>query len=241
MRSIIGDIVRQEAQAMQLSLSDQEVDSFEVYAAELKKWNGKVNLTAITKDREIAVKHFVDSLSLAPYLTEGDRLLDIGSGAGLPIIPLKIIRPGIEMVSVDAVAKKMHFQRHVIRLLNLENIEAVHARIEDLHKTRSHSFSVITSRAFTRLDRFVSLAAPLLAEGGVLIAMKGEQAAGEIAASDEVVHAGGFTVTSIQRYSLPMGMGERLLTFIRECKPSPDKGSEGGVPKTPPGALTGGL
>ena len=218
MSAIIGDIVAQEALTMGLSLSSRERESFSLYAAELKKWNSKVNLTAITKDREIAIKHFVDSLSLAPYLKEGDRLLDIGSGAGMPVIPLKIVRPEISMVSVDAVAKKIHFQRHVIRILNLQNIEAIHARVEELHETHRHSFSIITSRAFTRLDRFVSLAAPLLAAGGVLIAMPGDQADGEIAASDEVVHAGGFTVTSIQRYSLPLGMGARVLTFLKQSK-----------------------
>lgn len=218
MRSIIGDMVAREAQSMQLSLSTHEIDSFELYAAELKKWNSKVNLTAITEDKEIAIKHFVDSLSLAPFITAADRLLDIGSGAGLPVIPLKIIRPEIPMVSVDAVAKKIHFQRHVIRILDLQKIEAIHARIEELHKTHSHSFTVITSRAFTRLDRFISLAAPLLADGGVLIAMKGGQADGEIAAGDEAVHAAGFTVTSIRRYTLPQNMGERVLTFIKQSK-----------------------
>lgn len=218
MSSTIGDIVAQEALTMGLSLSPRERELFSLYAAELKKWNSKVNLTAITKDREIAIKHFVDSLSLAPYLKEGDRLLDIGSGAGMPVIPLKIVRPEIPMVSVDAVAKKIHFQRHVIRILNLQNIEAIHARVEELHEAHRHTFSIITSRAFTRLDRFVSLAAPLLSEGGVLIAMKGDQADGEIAASDEVVHAGGFTVTSIHRYSLPIGMGERVLTFLKQSK-----------------------
>lgn len=216
--SIIGDIVAQEAHEMNLSLSSHEIQLFELYAAELKKWNTKVNLTAIRKDKDIAIKHFVDSLSLARYLTAGDRLLDIGSGAGLPVIPLKIIMPGIPMVSVDAVAKKIHFQRHVIRALNLQNIETIHARIEDLHKTHRHSFSVITSRAFTRLDRFVTLAAPLLAENGMLIAMKGGQAEGEIAESEEVVTAGGFAVASVHRYTLPCNMGERVLTFIKQGK-----------------------
>ena len=215
---MIGDIVAQEALAMGLTLSAREIELFELYATELKKWNSKVNLTAITKDKEIAIKHFVDSLNLAPYITAGDRLLDIGSGAGLPVIPLKIISPEIPMVSVDAVAKKIHFQRHVIRTLNLQHIEAIHARVEELHRTHSHSFSVITSRAFTRLDRFVSLAAPLLAENGMLIAMKGGQVEDEIAESDEVVHAGGFTITSVHRYTLPQNMGERVLTFIKQCK-----------------------
>lgn len=218
MSSIIGDIVAREAQSMGLSLSAHEIASFETYAAELVKWNSKVNLTAITKNSEIAIKHFVDSLNLAPYITAADRLLDIGSGAGLPVIPLKIIKPETVMVSVDAVAKKIHFQRHVIRSLGLLNIEAIHSRVEDLHKTHSHFFSVITSRAFTRLDRFISLAAPLLADNGVLIAMKGDQAAGEIVTADEAVHAAGFVVTSVQRYSLPQNMGERLLTFIKQSK-----------------------
>jgi 16S rRNA (guanine527-N7)-methyltransferase len=216
--SIIGDIVCQGAKTFGLHLSSDEIISLELYAAELKKWNSKVNLTAITKDEEIAVKHFVDSLAMAPFISASDRLLDIGSGAGLPIIPLKILRPDIPMVSVDAVAKKIHFQRHIIRILNLQNIEAVHSRVEEFHKTHRHSFNIITSRAFTRLDRFVSLAAPLLSEGGVLIAMKGDQAECEIAASDEIFEAGGFTVTSIHRYSLPFGMGERALTFIKQGK-----------------------
>ncbi|MHB8121509.1 MAG: 16S rRNA (guanine(527)-N(7))-methyltransferase RsmG [Desulfuromonadaceae bacterium] len=218
MNSIISNILSRETGALGLSLSPQQLALFEAYAAELIKWNKKVNLTAITKDDEIAIKHFVDSLSIAHYITAGDRLLDIGSGAGLPILPLKIINPETVMVSVDAVAKKIHFQRHVIRVLGLQNIEAIHTRIEDLHKAHRHSFSVITSRAFTRLDRFVSLAAPLLAEGGVLIAMKGGQADNEIAAADDVVHSGGFTVDSIRRYSLPLGMGERVLTFIKQSK-----------------------
>jgi 16S rRNA (guanine527-N7)-methyltransferase len=122
------------------------------------------------------------------------------------------------MVSVDAVAKKINFQRHVIRIINLKNIEAIHARIEDLHTTHRNSFNIITSRAFTRLDRFVTLASPLLAEGGVLIAMKGEQADDEIAASDEIFHAGGFSITSVQHYSLPQNMGERVLTFIKRSE-----------------------
>lgn len=211
-------MLEREAKAMGISLAASQIDLFELYATELKKWNNKVNLTAITKDSEIAIKHFVDSLSLVPYINASDRLLDIGSGAGLPIIPLKIIMPETPMVSVDAVAKKIHFQRHIIRTLNLQNIEAVHARIEDLHKTHSHSFSVITSRAFTRLDRFVSLAAPLLSDGGVLIAMKGEQADGEIAASDEGVQASGFTVASTHHYALPLGMGNRVLTLLKQYK-----------------------
>jgi 16S rRNA (guanine527-N7)-methyltransferase len=217
MRSHIGDLLIIEGKKQGISLSESEVTAFESYAAELKKWNSKVNLTSITKDSEIAIKHFIDSLNLLPFISEGNRLLDIGSGAGMPIIPLKIMRQEIPMVSIDAVAKKINFQRHVVRLLCLQNIEAVHGRVEDLD-TSNGLFKIITSRAFTRLDRFVTLAAPLLEEDGVIIAMKGYQALGEITASDDLINNAGFTITAVKHYSLPMGMGERVLTFIKRSK-----------------------
>jgi 16S rRNA (guanine527-N7)-methyltransferase len=218
MSSRIGDIVGSEAAAMGLVLSGSQIAAFETYAAELIKWNAKVNLTAITKDAEIAIKHFVDSLALVPLLEGADRLLDIGSGAGLPVLPLKIVRPEVAMTSVDAVAKKIHFQRHVIRLLNLPQIEAIHSRIEALHATHQKAFTVITSRAFTRLDRFAQLAAPLLADDGRLVAMKGGGTDDEISGSDCSLTELGFEISSVQRYSLPHNMGERILTVLKRCK-----------------------
>jgi 16S rRNA (guanine527-N7)-methyltransferase len=218
MRSIIGKIIEREAKLIGLFLSEHEINSFELYASELKKWNNKINLTNITSDREIAIKHFADSLIIAPYITANDSILDIGSGAGLPVIPLKIIMPEIKMVSVDAVTKKILFQRHIIRTLKLTNIDTIHARIEELHKSHPNSFSVITSRAFTSLDRFITLAAPLLAEGGVLIAMKGEQANDVIAVSDENNYSGNFTVVRIHPYTLSQNMGERTLIFLKQDK-----------------------
>jgi len=218
LNSDIGDMVAQKSQLIGLKLTNPEIEAFERYAAELKKWNRKFNLTAIIKDREVAIKHFFDSLNLVSHLTTDDRLLDIGSGAGLPIIPLKIVRPEISMVSVDAVEKKIQFQRHIIRILDLKKIEAIHSRIEELHKTAPNSFTVITSRAFARLDRFVAVAAPLLAEGGVLIAMKGGQVECEVSANDNSLQASGFTVVSIRRYTLTENMGERVLTFLKSSK-----------------------
>lgn len=217
---MIRDILKYAASEIDLILSDENIKSFELFADELKKWNSRLNLTAITKDDEIAVKHFLDSLFLAPFVSDEDYVLDMGSGAGLPIIPLKIMKPETKMLSVDAVAKKINFQRHVIRLLELQGIEALHARVENLQKTHQHRFSIITSRAFTRLDRFVSLAVPLLATGGRLIAMKGADAGDEIADSHETIHALGFAVTAIHHYTLPRNMGEHMLVILMACKPS---------------------
>lgn len=217
---MIGHILEQEARNMGLELTKKNIQAFETYADELIKWNSKINLTSIISENEIVIKHFIDSLHLAPYISNEDTLLDIGSGGGFPVIPLKIVKPDTAMVSVDAVGKKITFQRHIIRTLNLQKIETVHARIEDLHKTHAHKFSLITSRAFTRLDNFISVAAPLLAEGGKIIAMKGSGADDEITISDAAMRSLGFSITSQHPYYLPNSMGTRVLTVVMPCKPA---------------------
>lgn len=217
---MIEDILSRETAKMGMTLSRENIRAFETFAAELIKWNRKVNLTAITDESEIAIKHFIDCLHLAPYILNEDILLDIGSGGGLPVIPLKIVKPETMMVSVDAVGKKINFQRHVIRLLGLQKIEALHSRIEDLHKTHAGKYSLITSRAFTRLDQFVSLAAPLLAENGRIIAMKGLAVDDEIAISNDLLRSLGFSITSQYSYKLPANMGSRMLAVMMSCKPA---------------------
>ena len=201
-----------------MSLSEEQLQSFERFADELKKWNKKVNLTSICKDGDIAIKHIIDSLVLAVCVDDGVCVLDIGSGAGFPAIPLKIIKPQVRVVSVDAVGKKIMFQRHVARLLGLDKFEALHARVESLHATHAGFFDVISSRAFSRLDVFVSLAAPLLKNGGKIIAMKGPEICSEIDSSMNDLHHLGFEIASLQEYSLPLDKGKRTLVTITAAK-----------------------
>src|SRR5512133_189438 len=199
---------------MNLSLSDESVRLFEIFAAELKKWNTKVNLTAICKDSDIAIKHIIDSLVFSSCIHAGETVMDIGSGAGVPAIPLKIVQPDVTVISVDAVGKKIMFQRHVARLLGLQGFEALHARVESLHTSHAGYFDVITSRAFSSLNLFVTLSAPMLKSGGRLIAMKGPYVQTEIdGARDELRHLG-FEISSVQSYSLPMNRGDRSLITI---------------------------
>lgn len=199
---------------MNLSLSEKSIQSCEIFATELKKWNSKVNLTALSKDSDIAIKHVIDSLVFASYVNPSDNVMDIGSGAGVPAIPLKIVKPEVRVVSVDAVGKKIMFQRHVARLLGFTSFEAVHARVESLYSTYGGAFDVITSRAFSRLDVFVALAAPLLKRGGRMIAMKGPAVQAEIDSAAEELRLMGFEICSIQNYSLPMNKGSRCLVTI---------------------------
>jgi len=199
---------------MGMSLSEERMHSFELFAAELKKWNRKVNLTSICKDADIAIKHIIDSLVFAACVNDGDQVLDIGSGAGVPAIPLKIVHPEARVVSVDAVGKKIFFQRHVARVLALKDFEALHTRVENLHSTHAGRFDVITSRAFSKLEMFVALAVPLLKSGGRIIAMKGPHADNEFDRAGEELRLLGFEISSIGTYSLPMNKGERSLVTV---------------------------
>jgi len=199
---------------MQLSLSDDCIRAFEQFATELKKWNRKINLTAICKDPEIAVKHVIDSVIFSNCILAHESVLDIGSGAGVPAIPLKILKPEISVVSVDAVGKKIMFQRHVARMLGFNGFEAIHARIESLHATHAGLFDVITSRAFSRLDLFVALAAPLLKSGGRIIAMKGPDVQSEVESAKAELDSLGFQISLVKNYSLPLNKGERTLVVI---------------------------
>ena len=193
---MIRQAIEQGAREVGLDITDRSLDLFEVFVAELIKWNSKINLTAITDNNDIAAKHIIDSLFMARFVGNSERVLDIGSGAGLPAIPLKIVKPETDVVSVDAIGKKINFQRHISRLLKFHSFEALHTRIEDLQKSRGGNFEVITSRAFSSLAQFTSLAAPLLAPGGRIIAMKGPAALEEMSEAEAALKSLNFEISN---------------------------------------------
>ncbi|WP_300460834.1 16S rRNA (guanine(527)-N(7))-methyltransferase RsmG [Desulfobacula sp.] len=153
-----------------------------LHAKELMAWNKKINLTAIKAPLPVAEKHFIDSIAAASFLENEQFLMDIGSGGGFPGIPIKIMNPSLTVVLVDSSRKKVNFLKHVIRLLHLKNIEAIHSRVEDLQKNEPYTnkFDAVVSRAFTELSGFVDLADPFLSKTGKIYAMKGNHADQEI-------------------------------------------------------------
>ncbi len=152
-----------------LSLSERQLQQLLDFIGQIRRWNRTHNLTAITDPAQMVSKHLLDSLSLLPYI-DSDELLDVGSGAGLPAIPLAIARPGLHCTAIDASYKRVVFIRQAAAALGLTNLEAVHARVEDYSDRR---FQRICSRAFSSLADFVQSSAHLLAEGGQWLAMKG--------------------------------------------------------------------
>jgi 16S rRNA (guanine527-N7)-methyltransferase len=164
------------AKAFGVDLDEKKVEAFELYLKELLKWNRKLNLTAIRSEKGILVKHFLDSFSVYPYLPERSFILDIGSGAGFPGIPLKIVQPTVELTLIDSVRKKVDFQRHVIRILGLKGAEALHGRVQDqgILRDLGGRFDIILSRAFSDLQTLLALSLPFLKRAGTVIAMKAE-------------------------------------------------------------------
>jgi 16S rRNA (guanine527-N7)-methyltransferase len=140
------------------------------YLALLGKWNKTYNLTAIHEPERMLTHHLLDSLAVLPFVT-ADRLLDVGSGAGLPGIPLAIARPGLRVTLIDASHKKCSFMQQAAIELKLDNVEVVHGRVEDMNL--EVRYIQIVSRAFSELNEFVGISAPLLAPGGEWLAMKG--------------------------------------------------------------------
>jgi len=212
------ELLTKSVKGLGLELTAQQFDACEIILQELLRWNKKINLTAITGRDEMTVKHLIDSLHLLPELKTGENILDVGSGAGFPALVVAIARPDCLVTSIDAVGKKISFQKHISRLLKLTNLMALHGRVETLAAGRSAEFSLVTSRAFSSLSQFLSLAAPLTSVGGRVISMRGSNGEQEALQLQEEITTAGFVVESAVNYFLPMKMGEHSLMIMRKAR-----------------------
>jgi len=170
------EILLRGAKAYGIDLAEGITQAFDIYLRELLKWNQKINLTGIRTEKGIVIKHFLDSLSVCSHIPGHATLLDVGSGAGFPGIPLKMVQTSLQVTLVDSVRKKVDFQKHIVRLLDLRGIEAVHGRVQDeaVVQQMAERFDMIISRAFSDTATFLHLSHPLLKRGGMAIAMRGK-------------------------------------------------------------------
>lgn len=185
---------------------------------ELLRWNARVNLTAITDPREALEKHLVDSLTILDEIDPAGHLLDLGSGGGFPGLPLRLACPDLRVLSVDAVAKKIAFQRHAVRLLGLGGFTPWHGRAERLPADEDFAggFDRVVSRAFASLEQFARLALPCLAPEGRMVAMKGPEGPAELAAAMPTLDRLGLTCLGCRRLLLPEGgAGRTIITLTR--------------------------
>lgn len=165
------------ARELGISLTVEQVNSMFIYLAELKKWNRKINLTAITGDRDMVIKHLLDSLSFIKGFTPnpGLRLLDMGSGAGLPAIPIKIACPRISITLVESVKKKASFLRHIIRMLPLPESAVIDVRTEELQDSHEASYHIVTARAFADIGSALASGSRFLNTGGLMVLSRGPE------------------------------------------------------------------
>lgn len=190
------------------------------YVEELLRWNRRINLTSIDNIDEALEKHLLDALTLLPLLNRGERLLDMGSGAGLPGIPLSLAMPVLGVCSVDRVFKKIAFQQHIARLLRLQNFEARTDRLQFLAAKEGYraAFDVVTARALAELRDLISLGMPFLKPAGRLIAMKGPEGTRELSDCLDLLERQGLVVEKQQELRLPMSGAERTLLVLKRCR-----------------------
>ncbi|SMF03811.1 16S rRNA (guanine(527)-N(7))-methyltransferase RsmG [Pseudogulbenkiania subflava] len=192
---------------LKLDLTQEQIARLESYLALLAKWNQTYNLTAVREEERMVSYHLLDSLTLVPQLAGGTRLLDVGSGGGMPGIPAAIARPDLQVVLLDSNHKKTTFLRQAVIELKLDNVEVVTNRVEAYQPEQK--FDRITSRAFAELAEFVKLTRHLLAPGGQYVAMKGVYPYEEIAMLPE-----GFGVAEVVPLTVPGLDAERHLVRI---------------------------
>lgn len=194
--------------------------AFNRYAEMLRERNEKINLTAITEPEEVKIKHFLDSCSAAELLPGGASVLDIGSGAGFPGLPLKIVRPDLTVTLLDSVNKKVAFVSDVVAELKLSRVTAVHARIEDFpHKGE---YDAVVSRAVAELSTLAEYALPFVKIGGAFIAYKSEKAESEAEAAASAITLLGGRIREIREAFVAAGLTRKLI-IIDKIAPTPPK------------------
>lgn len=205
---------------------------YKAYADYLLEVNSHTNLTTITDPSEIELKHFKDSLTVLDYIKEGDKVLDLGAGAGFPGIPLRIEKD-FDLTLIDSVNKKVNFMNEVIEILGLSNARAIHTRAEDFAKENRGGFDVVVSRAVANMSTLSELCLPFVKIGGLFIALKGPKADEEVKAAANALEILGGEVIKMEE--LDLDGNERvnvIVKKVRSCKKTYPRGQN--LPKRKP-------
>lgn len=228
---MISEMIRDWCGGQNMTISDSQLQAFERYAQLLIEWNGKMNLTAITEEREIAVKHFIDSLSLlcAEEIKQGAKIIDIGTGAGFPGVPLKIMRPDLKLTLLDSLNKRLVFLQEVCKELDID-AEIVHGRAEELGRDEKYreKYDYAVSRAVAYLPALCEYCLPFVKKGGSFIPMKGPEAENELNAAKNSIEVLGGHFDRSCSLTLPDD-SERTIVVINKVSPTPRRFPRRGV------------
>ncbi len=208
-----------------IKLSVEQLEKFYSYMSLLLEWNEKMNLTAITEPNEIILKHFVDSLTILNEINNNSKVVDVGTGAGFPGIPLSIANESLKITLVDSLNKRLIFLQEVIDKLELKNIEIVHSRAEDFGQNKKYreSFDIATSRAVANLSTLSEYLIPLVKISGKCICMKASDVEEEINQAKNAINVLGGTIEKIEEFKLPESDIGRTIIIINKQKQTPNK------------------
>lgn len=208
-------------------LTNQQKEQFDLYYCLLVEWNEKMNLTAITQEKDVYLKHFYDSLSLALYhdVSSSQTLCDVGAGAGFPSIPVKIVFPHLSVTIIDSLNKRIGFLNHLIEQLQLKNVTCYHERAEIFgqHPTFRESFDLVTARAVAKLSVLSEFCLPLVKKTGYFLALKAAHTQEETLEAKQAIALLGGKLEKDDAFELPLEGGQRHLLHIRKTKETPKK------------------
>ena len=227
----------EEAQKINIELDKNQIEKFYKYMDLLIEWNEKINLTAITNRKDILVKHFIDSLTIQRYLGDAVNIIDVGTGAGFPGIPIKIINPNLKVVLVDSLNKRINFLQEVIKKLNLDNIEVIHARAEDLGQNKKYreTFDIVTSRAVANMSVLSEYLLPLAKVNGKCICMKGSDIEEELENSRYAINLLGGKIEQVDKFELSNERIGRNIIIVKKLKNTPNSyPRKAGIPAKKP-------
>lgn len=211
-----------------IPVSDEKIKQFQKYLKLLQEWSQKINLTTITEDEEVYLKHFFDSLTLAFYVdfeNEEFTFCDVGSGAGFPSIPLKIIYPNSQITIVDSLKKRIGFLEKVVEELGLEGVHLYHDRAENFGQNKKfrNKFDFTTARAVANMSVLAEFCMPLTKKNGTFIAMKAQTADEELEKAGKAIATLGGKIRENIHFELPEDAGERHIILIDKKKETPNK------------------
>ena len=204
-----------------ITLNENQLKLFDVYAEYLKEYNEKINLTAITEYEEVLEKHFYDSLLLIDRSLEG-TLVDVGTGAGFPGVVLKIALPSLKVVLIEPIKKRCVFLESLIEKLQLKDIVVINERAEDYSLKAREKYDYVTARAVSNLNTLIEVCGAMVKKNGYFIALRGKEGKQELKQANSAIKLMGFEIENINEESLT-DESTRIISYLKKIKETPNK------------------
>ena len=220
----LREFLKEAANKINITLTDHQLEQFLLYKDILLEWNNRINLTAITDPEEIIIKHFIDSLTCARYIKDGQRVIDVGTGAGFPGIPLKILfADRIQITLLDSLNKRVKFLNEAVASLKINDTNIMYARAEDAANNNQHreNYDIAVSRAVANLAGLSEYCLPFVKLGGFMASMKGPKIEDELKSVKKAMEVLGGSIEKIEKITLPMSDIIHAIIIIKKVKITP--------------------